>query len=229
MAEMPRKPSTTTSKTTTTIIGQGKAVLLAEAGNLVIAPHNRRAVSPHANAVLTTRGPSEVFTSSPPVISPIAAGAAVVEQVRKQSEAEKVVATITAQAKDVRDESTALTAKIVAFEDWLNTLPGRVITYCWIDAAEGPGDDSAVVLRLRRQGKRWMIEHADGNMRDDQTGTFSPLIEADIETKIFAVNHFPKLLADIAKAQNSRIEQLKKCSSGFDEFAAALGIKAGGK
>lgn len=227
MAEMPRR----SPNKVTDAFGRARAARAENSSpQFVAVVPSQRIVGPQQSAVASNvRAVALKVTAALAADHPIAVRAAAVEQVHKQTEAEKVVATITAQAQAVRDQSTALTAKIVAFEDWLNTLPGRVITYCWIDAAEGPGDDSAVVLRLRRQGKRWIIEHADGNMRDDQTGEFSPLVEADIETKIFAVNHFPKLLGDIAKAQNNRIEQLKKCSSGFDEFAAALGIETGGK
>jgi hypothetical protein len=125
-----------------------------------------------------------------------------------------------------------MSQRVLAFEDWLNRLPGKVEATHWIHADNGnPHDDTAMYfgLHFARSGKRWTLSYAYQAFCDDSTPPWQQLSDADVETKIRAVKGFPHLLESLTHAQEKCIKKLAETHEAFDAFAKSIGMKAEGK
>ena len=142
------------------------------------------------------------------------------------TEDEDVLA-IRAGSARVQEVATSLSSRIVAFEGWLNTLPGKVDTKLFHDDMDGKVN-WYFVLRFHRSGKRWILSWAcdfDGR-NEDQEVDFEPLTEASIDVKAYAIRAFPKFLKAIANAQQELVKHLESIHQEYDEFAQKIGVTA---
>lgn len=117
--------------------------------------------------------------------------------------------------------ATEISQRIVAFEDWLNRLPGKTATTFWYDTS----DDGAISfgLALNRDGKRWALWHVTCVEPTDEED-WSLLKEASVDVKLKVVSYFPAFLEAIVKAQAELAKELEKAHSEFDLFANAIGL-----
>jgi hypothetical protein len=114
---------------------------------------------------------------------------------------------LTAKAEEVRVAATALSDRIVKFEEYLQKLSGRV---------EATYTEGGITLTLRREGSKWRL----GMMRADLT--IIPLVDAGLPKKLEAIRIFPGLLVAIHTAQDTLIQDLQRASKTFDDFFQSL-------
>jgi hypothetical protein len=132
---------------------------------------------------------------------------------------------IEAGSKTVNRAATELSGRIKLFEDWLNTLPGRVDTTVWVRDGQTEEGECFFLLRLHREGKRWVLSHGhyqQGMGPEDEN--WDRLTEASLETKLQAIEQFPALLRQIKKSQASLVERIEKANAVFDEFGRSIGV-----
>src|SRR6266571_144154 len=123
------------------------------------------------------------------------------------SSSPELIQKIEGGSKRVNDLATKLSDRILAFEQWLSGLKGRVETELW----ESEDQFSYFVLRLHRSGKQWIISHAwvhQQQMAMEDPPDWTPLKDSPVEIKLRAVSLFPKLLERIVKAQDELVEKL---------------------
>lgn len=144
------------------------------------------------------------------------------------SSAAPILARIETGSRRVNQLATELSQRILAFEEWLNQLPGRVKTTLWTSAPPPNDDDPEKVfgLRLDRDAKRWVLWCAFAyTYEEERVIEWARLNEASVETKSFALSHFAKLLAKIAETQESLALNLEASGREFDALAEAIGLK----
>jgi len=145
---------------------------------------------------------------------------------KSPDEHKQILREIEQKSDEFAKRACELSECIVAYENWLNRLPGRVQADAWLSLDEQT--DNAFGIQLARQGKRWALSFAYGVMDSDEQGEWRPLVEASIEDKLIAISMFPKLLEAIREEQVSKIERVKSTQAKFAEFAKAIGIQPGG-
>ena len=142
-----------------------------------------------------------------------------------------VLQSITTQAERVRRAAAELTKRIEQFQEWLGNLPGRVETdYYGEHPYANDAEDNAMmslVIRLHRDGKKWILSHATQDERWSHTESgglteFKPLVDAPLKTKIAAVKMFPNILAAIEQSQMKLVAELEAATSEYDAFAATI-------
>lgn len=137
----------------------------------------------------------------------------------------QILKNIEAGSQRVNQLATELSQRIVAFEDWLNQLPGKVETFYWITVFdEIPPHKYEFGLHFDRSGKRWTLSYTYQCDQDTREIKWEPLSEASVETKLSAIEHFPQFLIEITEAQDALAKKLEKAHSEFDAFADAIGL-----
>ncbi len=201
----------------------------------------RRKIIRPAKAVMTTTAATETVKSAPatPQKSPPPPGTVPLKVVASPpaqssdqdppSDPQRIVSEIEAASKRVSEKSTTLSKRILAFENWLNSLPGRVETSFWDPIAVENDAARIFGLFLTRSGKQWALLYAYHNEINPNTPNWSPLADASVDTKLRAMRSFPKFLRAIRKTQEKREAEIEAVATDFDEFAEALGIKGEGK
>jgi hypothetical protein len=147
-----------------------------------------------------------------------------------QRPADQIVKAISEKSKSVRDFATELSNRIVEFQDYLAHLPGRVeATTSGLhpdndihDDAHDAMGDYYLIIALRRHGKEWVLETAEGYADDDRPWDWKPLHEASLKVKIAAVKLFPDLLQAIETSQDRLVAEIMQAMSEYDSFAARL-------
>jgi hypothetical protein len=128
--------------------------------------------------------------------------------------------------EEYRRAATELSKRIHAFEGWLNKLPGKVAASCWQD--ERTDGQYGFVVRFARDGRAWSLYHSIEHEADDEPVHGPALLrDADVETKLRAVEMFPLLLANMRKFQTNFVNRTTKATERFDEFAKFIGIEEG--
>lgn len=126
----------------------------------------------------------------------------------------------------VKELATELSSRVIAFEEWLNHLPGKVETTCWEQWPKDSTVETVFGLCLGRSGKSWVLKYDFLRPQYDDPSDLSwtPLTEASVEIKLFALKQFPKLLEAIVKAQEKVVREIEEAHFGFDAFADAIGL-----
>lgn len=145
----------------------------------------------------------------------------------------------------VNQLATELSQRIIEFEDWLNQLPGKVHTTLWLPLPRDADGPRKFGLCLSRSGKRWSLSYGHtGGFRTQSWGRgvenqsdaytsgddsdikidWNPLSDASVENKLFAVKHFPQLLAKVTEEQDRLAKKLQNAHGEFDAFAHAIGL-----
>ena len=142
----------------------------------------------------------------------------------------QVVKKIEAGSQRVNQLATLLSQRITAFQGWLNQLSGRVQATLWVSAPPPNDDDPAKIFGLHfdRDGKRWALFNAyayEPNEDREVDCEWTLLTDASVETKLYAITHFPELLLKIAELQVSTASKLEVANGEFDAFAEAIGLK----
>jgi hypothetical protein len=105
-------------------------------------------------------------------------------------------------AEVIRNQATKLSEQFTAFEQWYNTLAGKIATeYC-------KGD---ICLAIKRQGKGWILLFND-----------SPIQEASLKIKMAAVNMIPDLLLSVRVSQEVLIQELKEANNRMETVLLEL-------
>jgi hypothetical protein len=136
----------------------------------------------------------------------------------------ELLSAIEAGSRRINELATALTARIEAFEQWLNALPGRVETSLWIDDPAGDPQRS-LIIELHRSGKRWILSYSWWHDEFSDPGDpiqWTPLMEAPVTVKIAAVRAFPQLLQRMVETQQKLAKQITEAQSVFDDFARQI-------
>ncbi len=115
--------------------------------------------------------------------------------------------------------ATQTSQRIVAFEEWLSQLPGKIATTYWYESNE----DGSLGLGLSRDGQRWSLWHEVANYHSEETD-YTRLRDAPVEIKVKMVSKFPAFLVHLAEAQTKLAEELEKTNSEFDDFAVTIGL-----
>lgn len=143
-------------------------------------------------------------------------------------ESSDVIAQIQATSNQLRRAASEVSARIKAFEAWINTLPGRV--ECCVSM--GGVDDSLTEQRmdLVRDGKEWVLRVYDYNLQDETAGPITLLRDASAMTKATAVSYFPMLLNELSLQQATHLAVMEQAVRQFDEFSQNLpGFRKEGK
>jgi len=132
---------------------------------------------------------------------------------------------ITLNAGEVRSYGTRISEIIRQFEGWLSILPGRVVTrhLLWSD----PSDDSEFYLVFAKHGKEWKLLTSLETDRDPERVITTPLRDEDLDTKIAAVEAFPRMVEAMGAAQRTLVARMSKTIAAYDELADKYGIKEG--
>jgi hypothetical protein len=139
----------------------------------------------------------------------------------------EVIKSIEGKSGKIKDLATAISDRIILFEKWLGTLPGRVDAAFWMDdPEEDPRSGALVGLRVHRAGKQWLISYGfDSPGRNpDEPVNWTPLAEAPLKFKLLALEYFPNLLASMEKQQDYLCQKMVQSAKDFDVFAATIGI-----
>jgi hypothetical protein len=121
---------------------------------------------------------------------------------------------IALKAEAVREAALSLSNRIADFQNWLNTMTGRVET-------ELIGD--RLILRLKRDGKEWVLF-----ARREDTGELKPILDCNLADKISAIKMFPDLLQAMEASQGKLVSDIEAAVSKFDQdFGELLGRKRG--
>ena len=85
-------------------------------------------------------------------------------------------------SKNLNEQAKGLTSRIVAFEKWINTIPGRIETTLSTDA--GDDGDLKFLIRLHRSGKGWILSTAYHHIhfQEEEEPDWQTAKEASIET-----------------------------------------------
>jgi hypothetical protein len=148
-----------------------------------------------------------------------------------------VVQSIEENAASVRKAAAEITARIDKFAQYLSRIPGRTETVCLGDHPDDDDPECPVKLALKfhRDGSQWVLSwghYSEPNsMPDIPPVHYSPLDEAPMQIKIYAVRMFPEFLEAIVKSQVRIVKKLNKANESFDAFFALLPEqgKKGGK
>ena len=140
---------------------------------------------------------------------------------------QEIVRSIELQSKEINELATLLSQRIIDFETWLNALPGKVEAECSVNLP----NKMIFTMFLRRNGKPWSIFfslcHPDETTLNKISKVFlsKPLIDADLDSKMIAVQNFPSLLLEIKSIQDKRLAELRKSHANFESFAQTIGLK----
>ena len=109
----------------------------------------------------------------------------------------------------VASASTVLSTRLAETEEMLNRLPGKLT----VEIAIGGG----VNLKFDREGTGWRLFAVDANSR-----TKKRLSDAMVDTKIRSAQHLPYLLANMAQANEARLEEINLAIRALDAVDPAL-------
>lgn len=108
------------------------------------------------------------------------------------------------KTEEVREWATVLSNQWLRFEEWLNTLPGRVTSEY--------SDDSLTII-AKRKGSKWGVFFTDASHLEPTAMT-----EASLVIKIKAIEMLPQLLMAMEKNQHLLVEDLKQACTKFDRL-----------
>ncbi len=127
----------------------------------------------------------------------------------------------------VNERASALSQRIVDFEEWLRALPGKVPASCWIDAPDDSSSENLLGLRFERQGQ-WRLQYAfqkNPPIENEDSLSWNSLSDAPVDIKIAAAGMFLGLLDHILSNQIRRAEQLKEVNHELDAFSLHIGLR----
>lgn len=154
----------------------------------------------------------------------------------KQS-ASDLLQAIESNSSIVRDAANALTHRIVAFEEYLSKVPGRVETALRCEHPDIHEGTAYLVIAFQRQGKEWGLYYGTerpqlpGNftlgalLSPRQPTEFKPLRDAPLKYKVAAISQLPDLLQAMIKTQSELADEIVRATSDFDAFASTIGVK----
>lgn len=117
--------------------------------------------------------------------------------------------------------ATETSQRIIAFEDWLNRLPGKIATTYWY--AFDDDHCYSYGLMLGRDGTRWSLWYEVANEQCGES-EFTRLRDASLEIKLDVVSRFPAFLEHLTEAQAKLALEIEKTNLEFDQFAEAIGL-----
>lgn len=138
---------------------------------------------------------------------------------------EDVLKQMATGADSIRAAAADLARRVVAFEKWLNGLPGKTRTEHVL--FNGPNTQEEC-LSFEPDGKVWSLYLYTREDAQDEGWYINDrrlLRDASIEDKANAIGAFPDLLTEMVRQQNTRVDTAKRAAQSFDEFAKMLGIK----
>lgn len=141
------------------------------------------------------------------------------------SDSNELLKSIETGALRINQLASGLSEQVVAFEEWLNRLPGKVRASVWETLDDHPSGMSVHGLSLRRHGKKWILAHCFSYLdTPTEEEVWEPVTEANIEVKLFVIRNSQKLLTSIADQQKRMAEDIVKAQAEFDSFAATIGL-----
>lgn len=153
-----------------------------------------------------------------------------VDVIEKTQEAAKLLAD---HRESLSAEATRLNECIIAFENWVAQLPGRVEAAVYVDHPDHPPQDNqhGVVLGLRvaRDGAQWPVSFAAVSDYYPEDPDWRPLREAKLDLKIYAIPHLPRLVQKMVAEQSELKSRIKHAADEFQRFAKQIGITKGAK
>jgi hypothetical protein len=111
---------------------------------------------------------------------------------------------------EVRKAATALTDRLVKFEEWICKLPGRIECVVPLDTGDA--------LTLRRAGSSW------GLFVIVEANDEKPIRDCGVRLKMAAVRALPDFIPAMQAAQGDLIERLQSSCREFDQFAKLAGM-----
>jgi len=142
-------------------------------------------------------------------------------------------AKLIANSSKLHEASSALSARVVAFEDYLNSLPGKVPSAICREGAIIDGRPVYLGLMFKRDGRAWKIYAATGPDAKFDGAEWKPLTELSIPVKIEAVSLFAPLLNQLQADQLTSIDRIGNAVRDVERLlndlpSPAVGVTAGG-
>jgi hypothetical protein len=142
-----------------------------------------------------------------------------------ESQPPEIASKLVGLSNKLHSLASSLSQHIEAFEQWINSLKGKVPVTVW-----APNRDNSGLLqgvRVARSRGLWFIEHGtvgEALPGDEPDPEWQRLRDAPLEVKIAAVDLFPVLVRQLMGEQEGQINRINRAMSKLIEIEQMLGI-----